>query len=48
MIRRAIPLFHVSNAVAAVEFYCHGLGIRLEFEHRPRRHHGSVLPGHFA
>ena len=35
MIRRAIPLFHTSNAAAAVEFYCHGLGFQLEFEHRP-------------
>jgi uncharacterized glyoxalase superfamily protein PhnB len=35
MIRRAIPLLHVSNAAAAVEFYCHGLGFQLEFEHRP-------------
>ena len=35
MIRRAIPLLHVSNAAAAVEFYCGGLGFQLEFEHRP-------------
>ena len=35
MIRRAIPVFHVSNAAAAVEFYCRGLGFQLEFEHRP-------------
>jgi uncharacterized glyoxalase superfamily protein PhnB len=35
VIRRAIPLIHVSNAAAAVEFYCHGLGFQLEFEHRP-------------
>jgi uncharacterized glyoxalase superfamily protein PhnB len=35
MIRRAIPLLHVSNTAAAVEFYCHGLGFQLEFEHRP-------------
>ncbi len=35
MIRRAIPLLHVSSAAAAIEFYCHGLGFQLEFEHRP-------------
>ena len=35
MIRRAIPLFHISNAAAAVEFYCGGLGFQLEFVHRP-------------
>jgi uncharacterized glyoxalase superfamily protein PhnB len=35
VIRRAIPLLHVSNAAAAVEFYCRGLGFQLEFEHRP-------------
>src|SRR5260370_32082004 len=35
MIRRAIPVLHVSNAAAAVEFYCQGLGFQLEFEHRP-------------
>jgi uncharacterized glyoxalase superfamily protein PhnB len=35
MIRRAIPLLHISNAAAAVEFYTYGLGFRLEFEHRP-------------
>lgn len=35
MIRRAIPLLHVTNAKKALRFYCHGLGFRLEFEHRP-------------
>lgn len=35
MIRRAIPLFHVTNMAQAVKFYCHGLGFQLEFEHRP-------------
>jgi uncharacterized glyoxalase superfamily protein PhnB len=35
MIKRAIPLLHVSNAAAAVEFYCDGLGFQLEFAHRP-------------
>src|SRR5512133_3526907 len=35
MIRRAIPLLHVSNAAEAVKFYGHGLGFQLAFEHRP-------------
>jgi|ERR1700722_640225 uncharacterized glyoxalase superfamily protein PhnB len=35
MIRRAIPLLHVTNAAKAFQFYCDGLGFRLEFEHRP-------------
>lgn len=35
MIKRAIPLLHVSNAAKAMTFYCDGLGFRLEFEHRP-------------
>lgn len=35
MIRRAVPLLHVSNAQSALNFYCHGLGFQLEFEHRP-------------
>jgi len=35
MIRRAIPLLHISNAAEAIEFYCQGLGFQLEFEHRP-------------
>jgi uncharacterized glyoxalase superfamily protein PhnB len=35
MIRRAIPLLHIASAAEAVEFYCHGLGFQLEFEHRP-------------
>jgi uncharacterized glyoxalase superfamily protein PhnB len=35
MIRRAIPLLHVSSAAAAEEFYCRRLGFRLEFAHRP-------------
>ena len=35
MIRRVIPLFHVTRAAEAVKFYCHGLGFQLEFEHRP-------------
>ncbi|HEY2472743.1 MAG TPA: VOC family protein [Terracidiphilus sp.] len=35
MIRSAIPLLHVGNAAEALQFYCHGLGFQLEFEHRP-------------
>ncbi len=35
MINRAIPLLHVSNIAAAVEFYCSGLGFRLEYAHSP-------------
>jgi uncharacterized glyoxalase superfamily protein PhnB len=35
MIRRAIPLLHVSSSAAAIDFYCHGLGFQLEFQHRP-------------
>lgn len=35
MIRRAIPVLHVSNSREALRFYCHGLGFQLEFEHRP-------------
>ena len=34
MIKVAIPLVHVSNSVAAEEFYCGRLGFRLEFAHR--------------
>ena len=36
MIRRAIPVLHVSNTARALWFYCHDLGFRLEFEHRPQ------------
>jgi len=35
MIRRAIPLLHVTDSQKALRFYCHGLGFQLEFEHRP-------------
>lgn len=35
MIRRAIPVLHVTNTAQALRFYCHSLGFRLEFEHRP-------------
>ncbi len=35
MLKLAIPLLHVSNAAAAVEFYCDRLGFQLEFAHRP-------------
>jgi catechol 2,3-dioxygenase-like lactoylglutathione lyase family enzyme len=35
MIKQALPLLHVSNAVAAQDFYCTRLGFRLEFAHGP-------------
>lgn len=35
MIRRAIPLLHVSNAALAVDFYARCMGFQLEFAHRP-------------
>jgi catechol 2,3-dioxygenase-like lactoylglutathione lyase family enzyme len=34
MLKTAIPLLHVASAKAAEEFYCRGLGFRLEFAHR--------------
>ncbi|HVP54458.1 MAG TPA: VOC family protein [Candidatus Eisenbacteria bacterium] len=34
MIKAAIPLLHVSSAAAAQEFYCAGLGFKLEFAQR--------------
>jgi uncharacterized glyoxalase superfamily protein PhnB len=34
MIKAAIPLLHISNAAAAIEFYCGKLGFRFEFAHR--------------
>ena len=34
MIKRSIPLLHVSNAAAAEEFYCTQLGFQQEFAHR--------------
>ena len=34
MIKLAIPLLHVSNSVAAEDFYCNRLGFRREFAHR--------------
>ena len=30
----AIPLLHVTNSRSAADFYCKGLGFRLEFAHR--------------
>jgi uncharacterized glyoxalase superfamily protein PhnB len=30
----AIPLLHVTNSAAASDFYCRGLGFKLEFAHR--------------
>jgi uncharacterized glyoxalase superfamily protein PhnB len=35
MIRRAIPVLHVTNAAKALNFY-HELGFQLEFEHHPQ------------
>ena len=35
MIKVAVPLLHISNAAAALEFYCNKLGFRLQFQHRP-------------
>lgn len=40
MIKQAVPLLHVSNAAAALEFYCKRLGFKLEFGHGP---HGAQL-----
>lgn len=34
MLKRAIPLLHVSNSAAAEEFYCDRLGFHREFVHR--------------
>jgi catechol 2,3-dioxygenase-like lactoylglutathione lyase family enzyme len=34
VIKKAIPLLHVSNTGDAEEFYCRGLGFLLEFAHR--------------
>jgi len=33
VIKLAVPLLHVSVAKAAIGFYCHRLGFRLEFAH---------------
>jgi catechol 2,3-dioxygenase-like lactoylglutathione lyase family enzyme len=35
MIKVAVPLLHVSNAAAALAFYCDKLGFKLQFQHRP-------------
>jgi uncharacterized glyoxalase superfamily protein PhnB len=35
VIRQAVPLLHVSNAAAAVDFFCKKLGFKLQFQHRP-------------
>ena len=35
MFKRANPVFHVSNSVAAERFYCDGLGFRRNFAYRP-------------
>ena len=34
MLKLAIPVLHVSNSIAAEEFYCKRLGFRTEFAHR--------------
>lgn len=34
MLKLAVPLLHVSNAAAAVDFYCNQMGFKLEFTHR--------------
>ena len=33
MIKAAVPVLHVSNAIAALQFYCARLGFRPEFAH---------------
>ena len=35
MFRRAIPLLHVSDSVAAERYYCIGLGFQQRFAYRP-------------
>jgi uncharacterized glyoxalase superfamily protein PhnB len=35
MIKMALPLLHVSSAVAAKDFYCKQLGFKFEFAYRP-------------
>jgi uncharacterized glyoxalase superfamily protein PhnB len=35
MIKKAVPLLHVTNAAAALEFYCKRLSFNLEFGHGP-------------
>lgn len=34
MFKLAIPLLHVTDSSAATDFYCKGLGFRMEFAHR--------------
>jgi uncharacterized glyoxalase superfamily protein PhnB len=34
LLKLAIPVLHISSAVAAEDFYCRHLGFRLEFAHR--------------
>ena len=34
MLKLAIPVLHVSNSIAAEDFYCKRLGFRREFAHR--------------
>jgi uncharacterized glyoxalase superfamily protein PhnB len=35
MLKSAIPVLHVSNSTAAVQFYCQGLGFQQTFAYRP-------------
>ena len=41
MIKLAVPLLHVSNAVRVQEFYCKRLGFTLEFAHGPQGENGD-------
>lgn len=36
MIKKALPLLHVSSVAAARHFYCNQLGFKLEFAHRAK------------
>jgi uncharacterized glyoxalase superfamily protein PhnB len=35
MFKFAIPVLHVTNSIAAQEFYCQGLGFKQSFAYRP-------------
>ena len=35
MLKYAIPVLHVSSSAAAEQFYCRGLGFRVQFAYRP-------------
>ncbi len=45
MLKSAVPLFHISNTAAAVEFCCGRLGFHLEFAHRAYGVTTAVLQG---